>query len=409
MSYMNQVTSEAQIPLLTEADLENTLEVKPSTVPAPDLNELADEISDADRLIEQANRAAHSYWFSMPNGEQLHLRHFLPQAPHAEEALDSARPTRVFMLHGEAETGRIYYDDTSKGLAWYLAKQGAEVFVLDLGGRGRSMAAPFDEEETEDSKPAHSTLSLDDIVIEVVGRAIKSMRRYSVFADQEQAVSDVWVGHGFACPVLAAAWAYADYDVSSMVFFASRRTLIPQTKLNKALSFVLRHPFTASLVEKLQIVPALKLGIGDANESCQWFQGYRRWLFSDNWTSDDGRIDYQSIIEHRRFPPTLHITTNAKDGLASYVDTRRFVDELGVHKAKLSVLDSHKNGFNHLSMLLSKEAETEVFTEVAEWLDENAMVISGSRVADNNKSDQDSQPLQSSGFDSTESTLSPVS
>ena len=59
---------------------------------------------------------AESIWVSMPNGEQLHMRHLLPM-PSDTDSFSSESPKRVFMLHGEAECGRIFYHDSGKGLA----------------------------------------------------------------------------------------------------------------------------------------------------------------------------------------------------------------------------------------------------------------------------------------------------
>src|SRR4026208_2216064 len=44
----------------------------------------------------------------------------------------------IFMLHGTIENGRIFYSKNGKGLAPFLAKQGYDVFVADLRGRGLS-------------------------------------------------------------------------------------------------------------------------------------------------------------------------------------------------------------------------------------------------------------------------------
>jgi pimeloyl-ACP methyl ester carboxylesterase len=42
------------------------------------------------------------------------------------------------MLHGAITNGRIFYTESGKGLAHYLARAGYDVFVLDLRGRGAS-------------------------------------------------------------------------------------------------------------------------------------------------------------------------------------------------------------------------------------------------------------------------------
>ena len=47
----------------------------------------------------------------------------------------------VFLLHGSIENGRIFYSENNKGLAPFLARNGYDVYVGDLRGRGKSKPA----------------------------------------------------------------------------------------------------------------------------------------------------------------------------------------------------------------------------------------------------------------------------
>ncbi len=42
------------------------------------------------------------------------------------------------MLHGAVENGKIFYSDSGRGLAPFLARRGFDVYVGDLRGRGES-------------------------------------------------------------------------------------------------------------------------------------------------------------------------------------------------------------------------------------------------------------------------------
>ena len=56
------------------------------------------------------------------------------------------------MVHGMVEDGRIFYHKSGKGLACYLAKQGYDVYVVDLRGIGQStpkISADSDHGQTE--------------------------------------------------------------------------------------------------------------------------------------------------------------------------------------------------------------------------------------------------------------------
>ena len=75
--------------------------------------------------------AEESIFIPLHENELLHLKRFCG---------DDNGPV-IFMLHGSIENGRIFYSKNGKGLAPFLAKQGYDVFVADLRGRGQSTPA----------------------------------------------------------------------------------------------------------------------------------------------------------------------------------------------------------------------------------------------------------------------------
>lgn len=58
--------------------------------------------------------------------QNLHLRHI-----YQEGCTGSA----VLLLHGAIENGKIFYTEKNKGFAPFLAKNGYNCFVADLGER----------------------------------------------------------------------------------------------------------------------------------------------------------------------------------------------------------------------------------------------------------------------------------
>ena len=96
-----------------EQDLENS-----DSGIAASVSEYSAEYSSDEPLDDKPTIKTESIWVSMPNGEQLHMRHLQP-------LLDTGSPSkRVFMLHGEVECGRIFYHESGKGAAYYFAEQG---------------------------------------------------------------------------------------------------------------------------------------------------------------------------------------------------------------------------------------------------------------------------------------------
>ena len=64
---------------------------------------------------------------------QLHLRRLWTG--------DKGAGQPVLMFHGAAEDGHIFYSHSGLGLACFLARNGCEVFVPDMRGKGKSWPA----------------------------------------------------------------------------------------------------------------------------------------------------------------------------------------------------------------------------------------------------------------------------
>lgn len=311
-----------------------------------------------------------SLWVTQENGEQLHIKHFAPQtsAAHLPGDYESlpGLGRRVFMLHGEAESGRVFYDSKSKGLAWYLAHQGYEVFVADLGGRGRSLVPDGDM----------STLSVQQIIHSAIPKLLQAIANKPIEQGEETYFgcgADIWVGHGFGTVMLSAAWAsMPDYlrTAQQMIFFSGRRRVTNQKKISQLFSTLLGNPLMQKWVSRCNSFPAKKLGIGSANESVGWYANYLNWMTNPRWLGEDG-IDYARTLLVKPLPPILHLAAQQEGVCANLRDARSFINELGPHDARLMVYDKigdSSRSHNHLSMLLDESAEHDIFPDLADWL-----------------------------------------
>ena len=336
-----------------------------------------------------------SIWVSLSGGEQLHLRHFLPAAgapnqpdvAHFSSELlnrltDShGQPRRsVFMLHGEAECGRIFYDDSNRGLARYLAGLGYEVFVADLGGRGRSLVP----------EQQQSSLTVHDLITEAIPALLQSAAQHSVVVTntQQAAVAealkpcatgpDVWVAHGFGAVLLSAAWARmpeAQRCAKQWVFFNGRRRFSATQRIAGLCVKLFCHSLTEKVVSWRNLFPATRLGLGTADENASWYRTYVSWMHGESWCGDDG-FDYPAALLSAKVPPTLHLAAASDKVFSSLVDVRNFIHELGPHDARLLVVDqiaASKRRYNHLSMLLDQCAEQDLFVPLESWLTQGAV------------------------------------
>ena len=325
---------------------------------------LLDELSNHSERPQPAT--SDSLWVSMSNGEQLHLRHFLPS-----NTADNAEPAeRVFMLHGEAECGRIFYGDSGQGLAGYLVSLGYEVFVADLGGRGRSLGAPGRASE----------LTTHQIITDAIPRLLRTIERHNNDTDAQDTASTVsnkatiWVAHGFGGVLLSAAWARlpeSQRSASRMIFFGSRRRFRSSHRWARHFAKVFTHPMMAKLINWHQAFPAKLLKLGSSDESPDWYRCYAKWMSENQWLDPEDNFDYGSALAAHPVPPTLHFAAKADTVFADIEDIRFFINELGTHDARILVLGDiaeTKKQYNHLSMLIHPAAISDVFSSLNEWL-----------------------------------------
>ena len=345
---------------------------------------------------------AGSIWVSMLNGEQLHMRHLMPVSASTEtvsldrESLDRkpldaepsdlsafnrTSPKRVFMLHGEAECGRIFYHDSGKGLAYHFAQQGYEVFVADLGGRGRSLGC---EDEP-------SSLTVHDIVTDAIPRLLRAATQHCSTAMDESTASaasytktapvapTVWVAHGFGGVLLSAAWArmsHAERTATQMIFFSSRRQLQAKSRIANVFVNAFCHPLAAKLVNWHGAFPAAQLRLGSANENTNWFSVYTDWISNKSWVDAEDGFDYQAALKANPIPPALHFATTADKLYSGMADVRAFINELGCHDSRMIVTNTIANSkrkYDHLSLLLDPAAVKDIFKDATDWLHEQSI------------------------------------
>ncbi|MGB5324651.1 MAG: hypothetical protein WBN40_04415 [Pseudomonadales bacterium] len=338
----------------------------------------ARDAAESHRVAAREN----SIWVSLANGEQLHLRHLLPLSGAADnEYSEAAAPglatenppdssvaglpllgRSVFMLHGEAECGRVFYDGERRGLASYLLDRGCEVFIADLGGRGRSLVP---------GGGRASTIDVPGLINEAIPALLAAAREHSELALQRG--PDVWVAHGFGTVLLAACWArlpVAQRSAAQWIFFAGRRRFNHGSRRAALFTKFFCHPLFGRLVEWRKVFPATRMGLGTADENAAWYRHYARWMLSGDWRCADG-FDYAAALADASVPPTLHLATAADPVFCNLQDVRDFIAELGAHDARLLVVDRIKGTrqrYSHLAMLLEAPAEQDIFAPLVDWL-----------------------------------------
>lgn len=355
----------------------------------------SDEIANQSR---RANAISRSFWVSVSDTEQWHIKEFVPGSEHLanrfevedfnlaiEQANDGARAIShnfintliesylektALLLHGEFGSGRCFYDDDESGLAWKMANQGYHVFVIDMTGRKRCPGVLEKQNPLQRLRALFNTNSDSRFVREFLPAAIKAcgkrvieeiapglsaaalskgienesaaLMRYK--AQQQLATIDdagvprVWGSHGFGAAWLTAAWARMPDDMRQaerMVFFEGFRHWKGGSLLSKSIAKVMSSSLSRHLVRALGRFPACKLGLGTVDEPRHVFDVYSRWINEEDWIDPEDGVDYQRALQEKRLPAILHIMNEDENCLIPGSAVRRFSNELAPLSADL--------------------------------------------------------------------------
>lgn len=267
-----------------------------------------------------------------------------------------AAATPVLLLHGETESGSIFYNQSGRGLAGFLALAGYAVYIPDLRGRGKSWPLVN----------RHSEFGFDDIICQ----DLPTIMAYIEEKHPQQAM--IWGGHGMGSVWLMSYLARFPQQQApqACVFFSSRRKLSLQSRRQRWVVESYFEKIGAKLTQWQGYWPAKKMGLGQTNESAQCYQDSQAWMTGE-WLSFDQTFNYAAAIKQRQLPPILYFASASDGVFAQACDVRAFMQELGQHDGRLIILaQTQKNddSFDHISMLTSAKAWQGHFPELSAWL-----------------------------------------
>ena len=291
--------------------------------------------------------------------------HFIPVSKddtlHLRRIHRDPEGTPVFMLHGAIENGRIFYSESGKGLAPYLAGKGFDVYVADLRGRGASRPRL-----NRSSRYGQTEAITEDIptflnaIIDLRGEAPQH-----------------WLAHSWGGVLLSSYLArFPEHRrlVKSLVYFGTKRS-VHAKNLHRLLMIDLGWKWLFSLVVGIAgYLPADKLKVGSDNETAKSHDHSKQWVKVGPWIDPDDGFDYASAIKQITLPPTWYIGAEGDRCLGHPEDVRRFILEAGEQDYRFSIL-SLENGnlhdYGHIDMLTHADAVNDHFPMVAEWLEKH--------------------------------------
>jgi pimeloyl-ACP methyl ester carboxylesterase len=296
-------------------------------------------------------------------------------------AVDALRREPVLLVHGLAANRYNFDLVDDRSLARDLARQGFDVWLVELRGRGWSTRPrlfsgvrydwSFDEYAERDLPAAASTIlaATGARRLHLVGISTGALACYAWLCDPHRTA-----------------------EVASLVSLAGPTTF---RRASKALSGSLirllrslRHrwlmrvlaPVSGYLhISPLQIIynPENTEGAIQrramvnliANFSRNELLQYSDWISNDVFRSIDQRRDYRSELS-RLTTPTLFLA-GARDGLAPPDAVKEAHDAVGASDKQFQICSraqGMKVNYGHFDLLLGKDAPTEIYPLISRWL-----------------------------------------
>ncbi len=258
----------------------------------------------------------------------------------------------VVLLHGTYSKRNFWISPKGIGMGSFLAENGCDVWIPELRGhglspKGKDFSAITAEEQIRFDIPA-------------IQEFVHIQTNAPLF----------WIGHSFGgvyfLASLACNWLKQDM-IRGAVTFGSQ--------ISKGESYLKIPPIAwlcAFVLRRLGYFPATKLGMGPEIESAGSMLEVIRWKeFRGKWINSEGYCYWDGMS--RILLPVLAFAA-AKDKNDPPEGCKKLYDSLG-SPDRAFILLGKKEGFlkdyDHIGMVVSKEAQAEIWPRVVKWLYEH--------------------------------------
>lgn len=285
-------------------------------------------------------------------GQKLFVKEWVPDI--------AVSPVPILFIHGAIENGRIFYSDSGKGLAPFLARAGFRCLVLDRRGRGLSTprisgASTFGQwEEICEDLPAFAEFA-------------KMRADYSQLA---------WISHSWGGVLVnstLARFSKLRSDTQALVYFGTKRSV--RAKTGEAILKV--HLFWNRLSRLLArwygFLPAETLGVGSDRETLRTLDDSVAWVRPSPWVDPTDGFDYGKAVEGAVWPPALWYAGAVDHALGHPDDVRDTMNEAGFAAETYRLLAKTSGcakDYGHIDMLTDPLAEKDHFEETRRFLSE---------------------------------------
>ncbi len=262
------------------------------------------------------------------------------------------------MLHGAMSNGRVFYSESGRGLACFLARLGFEVYVLDSAGRGLSTPRLSRGVDPGQGKVIREQLPLAQQFI----------------LERHPGVPGVhWCAHSWGGVLMASSlvrYPQLAAGVRSLLTFGSKRTIRVSSLRKWAMVDMFWNRLAPAIAKRKGFLPADSLRLGMDNESHSSLKESIDWVRGD-WIDHDDGFDYAAAARANGLPPAWFIA-GAKDAvLGNPNDVKDMMEECCALNARFTLLaraNGNLHDYDHAGMLTHMDAPSDHFVAVADWL-----------------------------------------
>ncbi|WP_076412758.1 alpha/beta fold hydrolase [Shewanella sp. UCD-KL12] len=287
-------------------------------------------------------------------GGKLHLRQIKPINA------DMSKPP-ILMLHGAMSNGRVFYSETGKGLACFLAESGFVVYVLDIDGRGLSLP----------KLQRGSGLGQGHVIREQL-----PLIQHFILSLHLNVSKVHWCGHSWGGVLMASAIAryplFQD-SVASLLTFGTKRRIKVKSLKKWLMVDIGWNRLAPAIAWSHGYLDAVRWRMGMDNESRASLAQSIDWVRGEWIDSDDG-FDYAcsavSVAELGKWPKAWFIAGLGDEVLGHPDDVVRMIQECQFSDCKFTLLSEaqgYKHNYGHAEMLTHKDAANDHFPEVKQW------------------------------------------
>ena len=261
---------------------------------------------------------------------------------------EQANKEPIILIHGSAENGRIFYSKSMKGLAPFLASHSHPVYVVDLRGKGLSIPKISKEFNFNQTDVINDLKYVYDYILKLHPEHKQIWGAHS------------WGGVLINCFMLRNSEVIS--NIKSVFHFATKRSISVKS-WKKYFQINFGFNFLMSLQARLTGMVAPKF-FGFEAEAKDYHLDLVRWVRPSAFIDLRDGFDYFLASQNIDLPRALYISASDDPILGNPVDVDAHIKECHLKNYERW----HLEGFDHNTLLTSKDAIDGHFTRLLGWI-----------------------------------------